>query len=248
MNIYKLSEACLLTAFFMLAVQVVSAQNTIITDRPDFTESGVSVPKGAVQIEGGFLWVDQGRNQSFSIPDALVRVGIRDGLEIRIGIPDYEDREFVRGIGDISVGAKLEFDNLLENWQVAGIATLELPTGEDEISSDGVGLEVILAGGTELNADWTLGAQTSLGFVSDDGDTNLEVGGTVVVGTSVADDLGAFFELATVIPEHGGLELILHSGLTYLLGDNLQLDLHVGIGLTDSAPDALFGTGISVIL
>jgi len=232
----------------ILTVQGVSAQDKIITDRPDFTESGISVPKGSVQLEGGFLWVDHGSLQTFSIPDALVRVGIRDGLEVRIGIPDYEDREFVRGIGDISVGAKLEFDDLLQDWQVAGIATLELPTGADDISGDGVGLEVILAGGTELNEDWTFGAQTSVGFASDNGDTNFEIGGTVVAGTSVTDELAAFFELAMSIPEHGGLGLILHSGLTYLLGDNLQLDLHVGLGLTDSAPDALFGTGISVIL
>ena len=44
------------------------------------------------------------------------------------------------------------------------------------------------------------------------------------------------------------MELILHTGLVYLLQDNLQLDLHVGFGLTDEAPDTLFGTGISIIL
>lgn len=248
MNIHKFSSALFHAAVVILTVHGAKAQHTIVTDRPDFTESGISVPKGAVQLEGGILWVDHGPNQTFSIPDALVRIGIRDGLEVRFGIPDYEDREFVSGIGDLSLGAKLELDGLLENWQVAAIATLVLPTGEQDISGDGVGLEVVLGGGTELNEDWTFGAQTSLGFSSDDGDTDLELGGTVAAGTSIADDLGTFFELAVVIPEHGGMELILHTGLTYLLGDSLQLDLQVGLGLNDSAPDALFGTGISMIL
>ena len=127
------------------------AQDAIITDRPDFTESGVSVPKGKVQIEGGFELTDYGNISFLSLPETLVRIGIKNGVELRVGVPSYEDRESVSGIGDLTGGAKFEIDSLIDGWQTAAIATLELPTGEEDIGGDHLSAEAIFAGGTELN-------------------------------------------------------------------------------------------------
>ena len=54
--------------------------------------------------------------------------------------------------------------------------------------------------------------------------------------------------MAASIPDIGELELILHAGLAYLVQDNLQLDVHLGLGLTQESPDTLFGAGLSIIL
>ena len=114
---------------YLFVIPTANAQDAIITDRPDFTESGISVPKGRVQIEGGFSLVDYGRISVLSLPETLVRIGMKDGLEFRVGIPDYEDRESVSGLGDLKVGAKLEIDDLLDGWETAAIATLSYQPG-----------------------------------------------------------------------------------------------------------------------
>jgi len=225
-----------------------NAQDAIITDRPDFTESGVSVPKGSVQIEGGFSLVDDGPVSTFSLPETLVRIGFKGGLELRIGIPDYEDREFASGIGDLKVGAKLEIHDLLDGWETAAIATIELPTGDDDIGSDHLSIETILAGGIELNDTYSLGTQVAVSLAGSDTGVDLEAGGTVVVSRPVAKSLSSFLELAASIPDIGEMELILHTGLAYLVQDHLQLDVHLGLGLTHESPDTLFGAGLSIIL
>jgi len=224
------------------------AQDAIITDRPDFTESGVSVPKGKVQIEGGFELVDYGNISFLSLPETLVRIGIKNGVELRVGVPSYEDRESVSGIGDLTVGAKFEIDGLLDGWQTAAIATLELPTGEDDIGNDHLSAEAILAGGTELNEIYSFGSQVLVALSSSDHGTDLEIGGTVVVSRPVTESLGSFLELAALIQDFGKMELLLHGGLAYLVQNNLQLDVHIAVGLTAESPDMIFGAGLSVIL
>lgn len=224
------------------------AQDAIITDRPDFTESGVSVPSGKVQIEGGIGRVDSGNFSSVSLPETLVRIGIKNGFELRLGIPNYENSESLSGIGNASLGAKLEIKNLFDGWQTAAIATLELPTGEDDIGSDYVSAAVILAGGTDLNDIYSLGSQVFAGLSGSDHGTVFVFGGTIVVSRPVTESLSSFLELATTIQDSEGTELLLHGGLTYLLQKNLQLDLHAAVGLTKSSPDSIIGAGFSIIL
>lgn len=231
-----------------LAVPCAFAQDTIITDRPDFTESGVSVPRGKIQIEGGFGVVDLGNSSVLSLPETLVRIGLQHGFELRIGVPNYEDGNSASGIGDVSIGAKLEIKDLLDGWQTAVIATLQLPTGEEEIGSDHVSAEVILAGGKDLNEVYSFGTQIFAGLSGSDDGTDAEVGGTVVVSRPVTESLSSFLELATSIQDTGDTELLLHGGMVYLIQHNLQIDVHLAVGLTDESPDTIFGAGLSIIL
>lgn len=239
-------ELGLVVLLFMVPTAI--AQDTIITDRPDFTESGISVPKGKVQIEGGFSLVDYGEISVLSLPETLVRIGMKDGLELRIGIPDYEDRESVSGFGDLTVGAKLEIDDLLDGWETAVLATFELPTGDDDIGSEHLSVDVLLAGGTDLNEIYSFGSQVSVSLSGTDDGVDLEISGTAVASRSIAESLSSFLELAASIPDVGEMELILHSGMAYLVKNSVQLDVHLGIGLTRESPDILFGAGLSVIL
>lgn len=68
-------------------------------------------------------------------------------------------------------------------------------------------------------------------------------GATVVVSAPVGDRVGAFAELAAESVEFEDLSLLAHTGITYAINANLQLDLHAGSALTDDAPDVLMGFG-----
>ncbi len=45
--------------------------------------------------------------------------------------------------------------------------------------------------------------------------------------------------------DDGPTETALDGGVTYLLKPNVQLDLYVGAGISDAAPDWLAGAGVS---
>ena len=54
-------------------------------DRPDFTDGTDTVAKGHGQVEAG---VEYGfESNTTRLPDALVRLGLNDGLELRIATP-----------------------------------------------------------------------------------------------------------------------------------------------------------------
>lgn len=214
----------------------------IITDRPDFTESPTTVPVGRVQIEAGATQ-EWGRDSDvIAGPEALIRWSPLSRFELRLTLPDYIDAGSASGFGDISVGAKAAFGTL-GGWQVAGLAGLSLPTGENEVSSGEVVPEVLLTAGRDLSTSWSLGAQVSATLVNAAND--VELGATLVMGTSLTERIGTFLEAAVSGPVGEPVAALLHHGYTLSLGSQMQADLHAGVGLTDTAPKFLLGAGWS---
>ena len=72
------------------------AQSTLITDRPDATESPNTVPVGFVQYEGGFLYTKDapGTNgvEQTVYNTGLFRIGLLDNLELRLGYNVLEEK------------------------------------------------------------------------------------------------------------------------------------------------------------
>jgi len=225
----------------------------LVTDRPDFTESAVVVPRGSVQLEAGATWLELDELQTLSGPEALLRWGFVRALELRIGLPDYVDFDLPRGgdsdWSDSSLGIKWQLGPDDAAWGFAVIAELELPTGTVEATADTVDPGLVLSFGADLSDRWSLGVQGSAAretVVADDGDEGLGVyGGTVVLGLGVGERTGTFLELAAFSLEGEDTELLIHHGWTWLVRTGLQLDAHIAAGLTDVAPDWLVGAGLS---
>ena len=88
--------------------------------------------------------------------------------------------------------------------------------------------------------------------VGDDGerDTLSNAFYTVALGFGLNDRLSAFVELYGDIPASasGGPANSFDGGFTYLVRDNLQLDLAGGVGVSDAADDWFVGLGLSLRL
>ena len=71
---------------------------------------------------------------------------------------------------------------------------------------------------------------------------------TVALGMDVSNRWGAFVEVFGDLPVEvpGGAANSVDGGFTFLVRDNLQLDLSAGAGLTDGVPDRFLGLGLSV--
>jgi len=220
----------------------------LVTDRPDFTESAVTVPKGFVQFEGGQTLTDlPGDRREWVIGEPLFRVGLDENIELRIGAPSYVLAGNGRshdGFGDASVGAKVQLGPV-DGTDLAAIVSTSVPVGEEPFSSDEFDPTVILTGGRALNEEVGLGAQIVFASVSDGSDRALEWGGTVVVSTSISARSSIFGELALTVPESGSAPLVAHTGIVYASTDRFQLDVHGGFGLNDSAPDVFLGAGLA---
>jgi hypothetical protein len=220
--------------------------DNVITDRPDFTESAVVVPVGTMQFEGGFTLEQWPNDLSvFSLPELLIRKSMSETIELRIGVPSYtkiSNGFDLSGIGDASIGAKFELGRSQSGIDLAAIASLSLPIGKDGLTSDEPDPSFALVAGKTLDERWSFGAQIMAGWLASD----FNWGATAVVGASLGGTWGGFFELATDgLSGSGSTSTIAHTGLTYVLKSGVQLDYHVGFGLSDAAPDVLFGAGLS---
>jgi hypothetical protein len=227
---------------FLLLGSVARAQAPeLVTDRPDFTESGLVVPLGRVQVEGGLTWVREDGADIVSGPELLARYSPFSRFELRLGAPDYVEAEDAPGFTDASLGVKAQLGPVA-GWDLAVIAATTLPIGEADLSSGTFDPELLLTTGRALTPRVDLGAQVS-GARRDDA---FLFGATLVGGVALSGQLGAFLELALEAPETGPSALLLHHGYTLALAPALQLDVHGALGLTDAAPDVLFGVGLSV--
>jgi hypothetical protein len=228
----------------------------LITDRPDQTESSSVIPQGLIQLESGWLVRSKEGQRAHEWPGTLVRTGIGNRTELRLGWEGGIWDPLSSGVGDTSIGAKF-FLSEESGWlpQTALLADMSIPTGSDEFSSHRADPGLRLAFSNTLNDRVSLAYNA--GFVlsserdsTDDIDTGNEFVYTAALGIGLLENLGAFIEVfggeSLALERNSGTSL--DGGLTYLILPNLQLDFYSGVGLSDSADDWFLGAGFSIRL
>jgi len=166
----------------------------LVTDRPDFTESALTVPVGRVQVEAGFTLTRDGDENEYTLPETLLRLGVAERWEIRLELPSVaflENGADEEGLTDMSVGFKWQFVEQEGNRpDVALLGSLTLPTGDDSFGEEGVRPGAILAAGWDLSESvgegWSLGVNA--GFVEADnpaGDSVLDTQWSAAVGMTM---------------------------------------------------------------
>lgn len=245
----------LLPAALLLATGIAPAQEPLVTDRPDFTESPVTVDPGRFQLEAGYTFTDSGRVESHTLGEALVRIGLGERTELRLGLPSYESidtgRRDLSGFGDPFVGVKLRLtpERAAERAPVAAIlVSTTLPAGSSELREPHPQPGAIFAVGWSLTDLYSLGANVGLAYASDGGDQFTEITGSLAAGRSLGPegDTGVFLEYFFVAPGEGRENAhFVDTGVTRLFGPDFQLDLRIGIGLNSAADDLFAGAGFA---
>ncbi len=269
----KYPKEILLAGLFMVLSPVTGLLGAagaaeLVTDRPDQTESSVVVPKGAWQYELGWTYSrddeDGVRLETHEVPGTLLRVGLSERVELRIGWAGQIESKVSAGdlsadfdgLGDAELGAKIHLaEERGARPETAVLLSTSVPVGEGAFTTDRWDPELRLAFAHTLSDSVDLGYNLGLGFESslgDDGDRDTLSSAfyTLAVGFGLSDRLGAFVELFGDFPASapGDPAHSFDGGFTYLLRPNLQLDLAGGVGLSDAADDWFVGLGVSVRL
>lgn len=252
-------------------VEAADGPPELVTDRPDRTESAATVPREFVQIETGGLYSSEtgadGELEVLEGPGTLLRVGLSEALELRLGWDGFVQEDFdargrqagrsVDGAADGSVGAKLRlWDETARRPQVALLADVSVPVGETGLSSERYDPTLLLALARTLSDRLSVGV--NLGAARETGetatgrrDTRSDFVYSAALGVGVNEDVGVFVEVFGAEPLESGPDGVrgsavsVDAGFTWLLRPDLQLDLSVGGGLTDEAPDRFVGAGVS---
>ncbi|MBM4092917.1 MAG: transporter [Planctomycetes bacterium] len=237
----------------------------LVTDRPDFTESSVTVGRGVTQLEMGYTFVhDREPGASLdghAFPDLLVRQGLlAEWLELRVGWTWLVENETFGNVretrgrsSDLLVGFKLALtpqEGILP--EMAMVPQMFIPVADDPVLGGGEllpGLNWIYA--WDLSDRMYAAGSSQLLRALDDatGRPYALYVQSWACGYSVTERLGSYVEWFVFVPDgadEARTQHYLNGGLTYLISDNIQLDLRAGFGLSDAADDFFAGPGLSI--
>ena len=223
----------------------------LITDRPDFTESPQTVPKGMTQIEAGATFERSGNARQTTVGETLIRVAAGNRAEVRIGIPSYLsvcDGGRASGLDDAFLGAKF----VLSSPQKRPLALLigsTLPTGSHSVAPRKFSPEAALS--TEFDLSRKVGLAVNVGIARpNEGEGSFsQFFGSASFGFDLSKRVSAYAEVyAFNRTERGGSpQKFINGGFTYALKPELQLDARLGFGLNNhvGGPDYFYGIGVS---
>lgn len=228
-------------------------------DRPDFTNSPETVGQGAQQIELGYTynWDDSAGQPiaSHSYPETLLRVGVVDDwFELRVAWnyasalqPAPIAVEQIDGAQDLYLGAKIALAPQAGVLPaVAIMPQMTLPTGALAFSADRVMPGVALLYAWDIS-DWlSLGGSTQVDALVDAGTSSgyAQWAQSFSFGYTLSETTHAFTEWYVIAPAGADTDRTTHyldGGFAHRMGDNFQVDIRLGKGL--SAADSSWFTG-----
>ncbi|MFK7833253.1 MAG: transporter [Winogradskyella sp.] len=247
----------LFSAVFSSFSQENKTVEPLVTDRPDATEASSTVGKGVLQFETGALYEsfedNNVKSEDFTYNTMLVRYGILDNLEFRLGWNFIEGQTTVNGnkLDDITSGLStlllgLKVDIAEENGAMPEIALIGHVFPVFSASTDY--RPETTAVDFRLSLSHTLSEKSSLGYNigAQWGNDSSEAAAiyTIAYGYSLSDKFGFYAELYGDLPEDSSANHYWDAGFTYLASNDLQFDIYGGTSITEGQ-DLLLGLGLS---
>ena len=255
---------------FLFWPEPAKLDGALITDRPGFSDSAGLVPRGHAHLELGYVYAhDKEENthtNTQNAPGTSLRIGLLDDFELRVkwnGM-SYVERTFQDispagrrythkqrddGGGDMSIGFKMPIlkrgGTNLPNISI--LPALSIPTGSSSKTTGDVDPEFRFSWNYPIDSKLTIYGIGSLASISDIEGRFAQATGSLAASYAVTSKFSLFIEYFGIYPNTRDSDCShnLNGGPVYLINDNIQLDLAVGMGLNEEAPDFFINTGIS---
>jgi hypothetical protein len=227
-----------------------AASATINTDRPAITDSSSVVPSGELVFENGFTETGNAGQSGFDFPETLIRFGLTSKTELRFTPPDYFENfntgaGFGSGWGDLSVGVKQQLFATAGGFDASAIVMLSVPTGANILSSHGYDPQFLVPWSHPISKNWTAAGMFSLLWPTQGTQRNLTGQASFLVDRQITGKWDAFVEYGGEYPQRGGPQHVFHTGTSFKLTANQQIDFHYGVGLSAAAVGHFVGFGYS---
>lgn len=246
------------TSHITISMMIMLAMNTkcfsqqldpIATDRPDQTESPFIVPQHYFQFEIGFVHEQVNSDEiNQTYPNSLIKYGLTKKTELRLILDLGNNRSFGKnnsGLNPVTIGFKtnlLEEKGIIPTTSFIGHLTIPSLASQDKKS-------LYYAPSFRFNMQHTISKKSTLSY-----NLGSEWDGitpeptfiyTLASGFSLSDRFGSYIEIYGFAPQKQAASHSWDAGFTYLINNNVQLDVHGGTAITDNAPDYFIGCGIS---
>ena len=233
-------------------------------DRPGFSYAPGTLPAGAVQLETGATDAHAGTQSYRTVGEALLRVGVVAGTELRVSGQSFAVRtdaaaplgtRTATGTEDARVGVKQRLvaghgSTGLGATSLALLAGTTVPSGSPGFGARAWQPEATLLVNTPLTARFSLVENVSDSYAAasatPDGRRRHRVGGTVAGWYTVSSKLSAFGEYAgsrlagTAAPAAHYVD----AGVALAPVGHVQLDLRAGAGMNGVPGDRFVGAGL----
>lgn len=247
----------LLCSFSASLAQEKESIGALETDRPDATEASSTVPQGYLQVEtGGFYQTfekNQIKTENFTYNTTLVRYGLSDNFELRLGWNLQEDVTHINGqkldnvlsgLSPLLLGMKVYITEE-KGWipEISLIGHVFLPfTASTDYRPETTGVDFRFSLAHTLSEKSSLGYNLGMAWGNDSPEASYIY--TIAYGYSISEKFGAYVELYGDLPEDSQANHLWDAGLTYLVSNDLQLDMSFGTSITEGQ-DLLLSAGLS---
>lgn len=239
----------------------------LTTDRPDATESPMTVDAGRVQIESSLLEyarASQGgdRERSVAVLATNIKVGLLDNTDIQFVFTPHQrtrtdaagSRGRAQGFGDeaqirlkVNLWGNEGLDARFGDTAFAVMPFVKFPTGPTRWRGKRVEGGVILPLAIGMPGDFSLGlmAEFDLTYDDDRRSYGIDFVHTATIGHPIVGELGGYLEYVGIAPRVGRYQPMVSGGLTYPLADDSSIDLGARMLISRSARDVTVFAGFS---
>ncbi len=224
-------------------------------DRPDFTESPITVDAGALQLEMSIAdYSKDGDSKAIGVALANLKIGLLNNTDIQFVYDPYVKEDdgvtTTDGGGDMQIRLKINLWGNDGGETAFGIMPfIKIPTASDGLGNDTFEGGIILPWGTELKEGVGLGLMFEVDFNYNEDKDSYESDfiGTGVLGFDLDEQWGLYVEGISMVSSNSGIDnrFILGVGTTCSINDNFTWDAGINIGLAGETDDTNIFTGIT---
>ena len=218
-------------------------------DRPDQTECSFIVPKGYIQAENGFSYENINKDEKAIVyPSTLWKYGLSKKVELRLitELVTEKQKDFtVSGLTPIKLGFKV---NISQEKGIIPVTSLIVHLVIPGIASQSF-ISNYYAPSFRFTMQNTLSKKFSLGYnLGAEWDEQTHTPTyiyTLTTGYSITEKLNSYLEAYGFLAKNEWADHRIDGGFTYLLNEDMMLDISGGFGITKFSPINYVALGFS---
>ena len=226
-----------------------SKMREFATDRPDRTESPITVDAGHFQLETDLILMTlKGGERSTTYNFMNLKAGVTNYSDLQILIPTLILRNAQAGTGNTTLRYKVNLFGNDDGTAALGIMPyLTLPTQSSKLGTARTEGGVMLPFGFAAPHGYSIGGMLQYDKVRNDGDNGFhsQFISTLAVSRGLFGGMDGYLELFSQTEVGAEWVATVDGGIILPVTDNLRLDVGANVGVTDAAEDISPFLGLS---